>query len=211
MACSSLKEVNRDGGGDDDCRRWFSVTTGTLLERTKVPIETWLSVSWFLVQTKIGVSELSVQRITGVNYSTAWLLRQKMRAAMEQSGREKLSGVIEFDETCVGGVEHGAFGRSRGKKSPVAVACEITSQDAIGRIRLARLSDASSLSIANFLEQNVEPGSEPLCDDWPSYRPALAELAARGLHYSAETTTQSQSDSRAHEIHPHVHRGWPRS
>ncbi len=104
-----------------DCRRWFSVTTGTLLERTKVPIETWLSVSWFLVQTKIGASALSVQRMTGVNYSTAWLLLQKMRAAMDQSGREKLSGVIEFDETYVGGVEHGASlaGRSRLSRWPV--------------------------------------------------------------------------------------------
>jgi len=189
-----------------DCRRWFTLTTGTLLERTKVPMATWLVVAWHLVQTKIGVSALSIQRITGVNYATAWLLLQKMRAAMNQDERTKLSGDVEFDETYVGGVELGAGGRSRGKKSPVAVACEVVSPKAMGRIRLARLPDASALAIADFLERNVEPGSVLLCDDWASYGPALSELGARGLHYTAKTTTLSKTETRAHLVHPHVHR-----
>jgi len=54
------------------------------------------------VQTKIGVSALSIQRITGVNYATAWLLLQRMRAAMDQAGDKRLSGDVEFDETYVG-------------------------------------------------------------------------------------------------------------
>ena len=189
-----------------DCRRWFTLTTGTLIERTKVPTATWLVVAWHLVQTKIGVSALSVQRITGVNYPTAWLLLQKMRAAMNQDERTKLSGDVEFDETYVGGVELGAGGRSRGKKSPVAVACEVVSPKAMGRIRLARLPDASALAIADFLERNVEPGSVLLCDDWASYGPALSELRDRGLNYTAKTTTLSKSEARAHLVHPHVHR-----
>jgi transposase-like protein len=189
-----------------DCRRWFTLTTGTLLERTKVPLVTWLVVAWHLVQTKIGVSALSVQRITGVNYSTAWLLLQKMRVAMNQDDRAKLSGDVEFDETYVGGVELGAGGRSRGKKTPVAVACEVVSPKAMGRIRLARLPDASALAVADFLERNVEPGAVLLCDDWASYGPALSELRARGLNYTAKTTTLSKTETRAHLVHPHVHR-----
>jgi len=182
------------------------LTTGTLLERTKVPLTTWLVVAWHLVQTKIGVSALSVQRITGVNYTAAWLLLQKMRAAMDQGEREKLSGEVEFDETYVGGVDPGAGGRSRGKKSPVAVACEVVSPTAMGRIRLARLPDASALAIAEFLEKNVEPGSVLISDDWGSYGPALTELAARGLHYTTKTTTLSKTQTKAHLVHPHVHR-----
>jgi hypothetical protein len=76
----------------------------------------------------------------------------------------------------------------------------------MGRIRLARLPDASALAIADFLEQSVEPGSVLICDDWGSYGPALAELAARGLHYTAKTTTLSKTTTKAHLIHPHVHR-----
>ncbi len=210
IACSRCGAAITLPGGPrwwcGSCRRWFTVTTGTLLERTKVPVATWLVVAWQLVQTKIGVSALSIQQITGVNYATAWLLLQKMRAAMDQGEREKLSGEIEFDETYVGGVDPGAGGRSRGKKSPVAVACEVVSPTAMGRIRLARLPDASSLAIADFLEHNVEPGSLLISDDWPSYGPALAELGARGLHYEATTTNLSKTEAKAHVVHPHVHR-----
>ena len=74
------------------------------------------------------------------------------------------------------------------------------------RQRLARLPDASALAIADFLERNVEPGSVLLCDDWASYGPALSELRARGLHYTAKTTTLSKTETRAHLVHPHVHR-----
>jgi transposase-like protein len=69
------------------CRRWFAVTTGTIPECTKWPVMTRLVVAWHLVQTKIGVSALSVQQITGINYVTAWLLLQKMRAAVDQGER----------------------------------------------------------------------------------------------------------------------------
>jgi hypothetical protein len=131
---------------------------------------------------------------------------QKMRAAMDQTGRERLRGDVEFDETYVGGVEPGAGGRARGKKSAVAVACEVISETSTGRIRLARLPDASTLAIADFLEANIEPGSVLCCDDWASYQPALAELAGRGLHYTAKTTTLSKTTSKAHLVHPHVHR-----
>ncbi|MDA8384703.1 MAG: IS1595 family transposase [Actinomycetota bacterium] len=210
LACPRCGVVVTRSGGPrwwcGDCRRWFTLTTGTLLERTKVPLATWLIVAWHLVQTKIGVSALSIQRITGVNYSTAWLLLQKMRVAMNQDGREKLRGDIEFDETYVGGVEPGAAGRSRGKKSPVAVACEVVSERVMGRIRLGRLPDASALAIADFLERHVEPGSVLIGDDWASYEPALAELRARGLHYTIKTTTLSKTGTSAHLVHPHVHR-----
>lgn len=210
LACPRCGVLITKGGGPrwwcGSCRRWFTLTTRTLLERTKVPLNTWLVVAWHLVQTKIGVSALSVQRITGVHYSTAWLLLQKMRAAMDQDEREMLSGDVEFDETYVGGVDPGVSGRSRGKKSAVAVACEVVSPTAMGRIRLARLPDASALAIADFLAKNVEPDSVLLSDDWPSYGPALAELATRGLYYAVKSTTLSKSESKAHLIHPHVHR-----
>ena len=71
---------------------------------------------------------------------------------------------------------------------------------------MARLPDASALAIADFLERNVESGSVLFCDDWASYGPALSELRARGLHDTAKTTTLSKTETRAHLVHPHVHR-----
>lgn len=130
----------------------------------------------------------------------------KLRRAMEQSGRERLHGEVEFDETYVGGVEEGAGGRSRGKKQPVAVACERVSETTMDRIRLARLPDVSALAIADFLEQNVEPGSILVSDNWTSYVAALDELAKRGLAYEHRPTTLRGNSEKAHRVHPHVHR-----
>ena len=65
-------------------------------ERTKVPLRTWLLVAWHLVQTKIVVSALSVEQIAGINYSTAWSLLHKMRAAVDQDGRDRRSGDLEL-------------------------------------------------------------------------------------------------------------------
>ena len=178
------------------------MTTGTLLERTKVPLQSWLEVAWRLVDAKVGVSAMSVARLTGLDYRSAWGLLHELRRAMAQSGRERLSGEVEFDETYVGG----APGRSRGKKQPVAVACERVSDTAMGRIRLARLPDASALAIADFLEHNVEPGSVLLSDDWASYGPALEELEARGIRYEHRATSLRTTGERAHRVHPHVHR-----
>lgn len=159
-----------------------------------------------MVQTKIGVSATSVARIAGVDYRTAWTMLQKLRAAMDQEGRDRLSGDVEFDETYVGGVDPGHGGRSRGKKQPVMVACESISNKAMGRIRLARLPDASALAIADFIERNIEPGSVLISDNWASYGPALTELTTRGLHYTHKPTTLSGSSAPAHLVHPHVHR-----
>jgi len=115
-----------------DCRRWFTLTTGPLIERTKVPTATWLVVASHLVRTKIGCRPSAFSELPALTTPRARLLRQKMRAAMNQDEREKLRGDIEFDETYVGGVDPGAAGRSRGKKSPVAVAREVVSPKAIG-------------------------------------------------------------------------------
>lgn len=181
------------------CRRWFTVTTGTLLERTKVPLRIWLEVAWHLIDTKVGVSATSVAQLTGLDYRSAWGLLHKLRRAMDQSGRERLHGEVEFDETYVGGMEEGARGRSRGKKQPVAVACERVSDTRMGRIRLARLPDASALAIADFFEHHVEPGSVLVSDKWAAYTPALDELAKRGLAYEHRPTSLRATGEQAHQ------------
>jgi hypothetical protein len=188
------------------CHRRFSLTSGTALEHTRIPLRTWLLVAWYLTQTKVGISALSVERIIGVNYKTAWSLLHKMRAVVDQGPRQKLVGDIEVDETLVGGVDTGKRGRSKGKKQVVAIAVEHVSDTAMGRIRLARLPDASALTLADFIEANIDPGSILLTDDWTSYPTAVNELAGRGLGYTLKATNIVASGQPAHVILPHVHR-----
>lgn len=188
------------------CRRWVTLTAGTLLEHTRVPMRSWLNTCWQITATKVGLSALSVQRMAGVTYPTAWSMLHRLRAAMDQTGRDRLVGDIEVDETYVGGHQEGARGRSRSKKQVVVVACERQSATAMGRIRLARAPDASAVALRRFIEANIEPGSVLLTDAWPSYPTAIDALEAGGLLYTHKVENLSQSSDHAHVVFPHVHR-----
>lgn len=131
----------------------------------------------------------------------------RLRAAMGQTGRDRLGGDVEVDETYVGGREEGGGrGRSRSKKQVVVIACERISDTQMGRIRMARAPSASAVALRQFIEENIEPGSVVMTDAWVSYPTAIAALAADGLHYTHKVTNLSGQFDHAHVVFPHVHR-----
>jgi hypothetical protein len=97
---------------------------------------------WYITSQKNGVSALGLQRVLGLgSYRTAWLMLHKLRQAMVRPGREKLSGVVEVDETYWGSAEFGgATGRKTLSKVLIIVAAEADGKR-IGRIRMALIED----------------------------------------------------------------------
>ena len=93
-----------------------SVTAGTILQDTRLPLRTWFRTMWWVTSQKNGASALGLQSILGLgSYRTAWALLHKLRRAMVRPGRERLSGRVEVDETYVGGAEEGLRGRQTQK------------------------------------------------------------------------------------------------
>ena len=88
---------------------------------------------------------------------------------MVRPGREKLSGVVEVDETYVGGPKSGKRGRGAGGKALVMIAVEDKDELGFGRIRLGRVEDASGDSLTRFIEDNIEVGSTVRTDGWKGY------------------------------------------
>src|SRR6266571_4907305 len=87
------------------CGRQTSVTAGTIFHRTRYPLRTWFAAAWFVCAQKNGASALGLQRVLGFgSYETAWAWMHKLRRAMVRPDRDQLSGVVEVDETFVGGV-----------------------------------------------------------------------------------------------------------
>ncbi|MCF8459578.1 MAG: IS1595 family transposase [Flavobacteriales bacterium] len=85
-----------------DCRKTSSVTAGTALHRTRIPLKTWFYAFAIITDAKKGVSALQLQRNLGVSYPTAWNMYMTIRELMvEDNG--KLDGVVEMDETYIGG------------------------------------------------------------------------------------------------------------
>lgn len=156
---------------------------------------------WHITNQKFGASALGLQRVLGFgSYQTAWAWLHKMRRAMVRSGREKLNGLVEVDETYVGGLEEGARGRQTEKKAIVAIAVEIHAPNGFGRVRLGHVPDVTSESLVQFVRGAIEPGSVVHTDGWKGYD----DLSKWG--YVRKKTVLSSSPEPAHVVMPGVHR-----
>ena len=166
-----------------------SVTRGTLFQDTRKPLRLWFQAIWYVVNQKNGVSALGLQKALGLgSYHTAWEWLHKLRRAMVRPGRDRLSGVVEMDETFIGGERSGKRGRGAEGKTLVLIAAENVGRG-IGRIRLSPIPDASAESIKNATLQMVEPGSTIHSDGWDSYN----LLAKHGYTHTPVTHSQSAS------------------
>jgi transposase-like protein len=86
------------------CKQQFSCTSGTLFNDTRLPILTWFMAVEMVMSAKKGMSAVQVQRHLGIkSYQTAWHMVHRIREAMEQNGASPMSGVVEMDETYIGG------------------------------------------------------------------------------------------------------------
>ena len=86
-----------------DCKKYFSVRTGTVMEGTNLPIKTWLLAIHIIHTGRKGVSALQLHKMLGTTYKTAWFLCHRIREAMKASRDIFAGGVVEVDETYVGG------------------------------------------------------------------------------------------------------------
>ncbi len=130
---------------------------------------------WWVTNQKHGVSALGLKRLLGLgSYETAWACLQKLRRAMVRPGRDRLGGEVEVDETYVGGVEVGGGRRHLGNKALVVIAAQVDGEG-VGRIRMRRIPDASSRTLASFVKTAVEPGSVVITDGWEGYEGVKAE------------------------------------
>ncbi|MEO7131822.1 MAG: IS1595 family transposase [Dermatophilaceae bacterium] len=142
-----------------ECERRTSVTAGTIFHRTRTPLSTWFAAIWFLTSQKNGMSALGLQRVLGFgSYETAWAWLHKLRRAMVRPERDKLRGIVELDETMLGGVSHGKFGGAS-DKAVVMVAVERNGTRKLGRVRLAVAQRPATLEIIDFATSVIEPGS----------------------------------------------------
>lgn len=182
------------------CRHQRSVTSGTILDKTRTPLTTWFEAAWHLTTAKNGLSAKTLERTLGASYRTAWVMLQRFRVAMVRSERELLSGTVEVDESLVGGVEQGGK-RGRGSSKPiVAIAIEIKEPKGFGRVRMRHIPDASGTKLVPFVCDVVAQGAVVHTDGWGGYN----DLPQHG--YTHQKNVLSSSDDPAHVSMPGVHR-----
>lgn len=152
-----------------DCSYEGSVKAGTLFQDTHKPLQLWFHAIWYVVSQKNGVSALGLQKALGLgSYHTAWEWLHKLRRAMVRPDRDKLNGVVEVNETLVGGESTGKRGRGAEGKTLILIAAEDT-PTGIGRIRMSTIPDASGDALTRTIQQMVEVGSTIRTDGWTGY------------------------------------------
>lgn len=188
------------------CRYQASVTAGTVFDKTRTPLRTWLAAAWYLTNQKQGVSALGLQRVLGIgSYETAWAMLHRLRRAMVRPDRTLLSGSVELDETYVAITDRQVPVSIAGKKSRttqlfVAIAIERLEPRGFGRLRLALLPRDSKEYVHAFIQRVIAPGSKLYTDGSAAYR----KLADHGYEHHPMAITGSTRA--AHEVLPGVHR-----
>ena len=169
----------------NSCREQFTVTVGTVFERSKVPLNKWLLCNHLLVSSKKGMSAHQIHRMLGVTYKTAWFMCHRLREAMtDDSGPLGGPGkVVEADETFVGGRNKN---RAFRKPSPKKKVLALVERD--GRARSFHVANIHGNTIRSALVTNVDRSTVLMTDEAHHYKKVGGEFSYHGhmLHAGRE-------------------------
>jgi transposase-like protein len=164
-----------------DCDYQFTVTASTIFNDSHLPLKTWFTVTLLLCEARKGISANQIKRTIGVSYKTAWYLCHRIRAAMKEAERPMLDGVVEMDETYIGGRKRGMGRGPHGKGKQVVVAIRQRGGD----VRFFRAEDAKSGTLAKYIAENISKDVECIVtDDFSAYPSAIAKNKFKENHFT---------------------------
>ena len=162
----------------NECRQQFTVTVGTLFERSKIPLSKWLMATYLLCASKKGMSTRQLSRMLGVSVKSSWFMMHRIREGMREGKAGPLGGankVVEADETYVGGkAKNKAFGDPP-KKEPVVALVE---RD--GEVRSFHVESVSGGTLRPILFTQIDRASYLMTDEAGAYVRAGREFAGHG-------------------------------
>ncbi|NQW17684.1 MAG: IS1595 family transposase [Chloroflexi bacterium] len=168
MVCGSMSITdlpNRNLFQCSDCRNQFSVTSGTIMHDTHLPLVKWFMAIYLIVEGKKGISARQLGRTINVAYKTAWHLSHRIREALKTPDA-LLSGIIEVDETFIGGKTRGRGQGYKGNKTVVLGAIERGGE---GRMKVAE--NRTAKEIRDFFDENISDDAEAIyTDEWIAYK-----------------------------------------
>jgi transposase-like protein len=173
-----------------DCRKPFSVTVGTVMERSHIPLCKWLLAAHFLMASKKGMSALQLHRMLGVSYEAAWFLFHRLRECAKTEPSGPLGGsnkVVEADETYIGGkARNKAYGPAPKKHAVFA----LVERD--GAVRSFHVANVDSKTLRPIVVKHASRKSYLMTDESGIYPRMGDEFAGHGtVNHSANEYVRS--------------------
>jgi len=163
-----------------ECRKQFTVTVGTIFEDSHIPLNKWLMAVSLMCSSKKGISAHQLHRMLGLTYKSAWFMAHRIRCAMEQPPlAEKLTGIVEVDETYIGGRRRGPGGRGALNKTPVVALVQRN-----GIVKSQPIKRVTAKNLKQFINENVDNTAMIVSDDYKSYKWAGKEYLHKIVRHS---------------------------
>lgn len=173
------------------CKTHFSILVGTIFENTKLPLRVWFGAIWLITNHPKGIASTTLARDLGITQKSAWFILHRLRhAARTKSFNKPLDGVVEVDETFVGGKAHNRHADKRdGKPGPTASgkAVVVGAVERNGDVVARVVPDVSAQTLTGFVRETVSPNARlVVTDQWTGYRNLRKEYRHAVVNHSQD-------------------------
>jgi transposase-like protein len=172
-------------------RRQFTVKIGTIMEDSPIGLDKWAVAFWLEANAKNSISSYEVHRALGITQKSAWFMQHRIRLAMQETNQPKLSGVVEADETAIGGkaanmhkhVRERRIGKGTGFAGKAVVMGMLARG---GEVRTEVMHEMHAKAVREQVEKHVEPGTLLMTDELSAYKTLTDKYAHQFVNHAVE-------------------------